>query len=164
MSVTCNRSVVFSRYSGVSSTNQDDRHDIAEIFWKRRFKHYKPNHLLITVSLSYLLVIRLGRYYLNCKFVRYWSLYVISMPKKYTNLINHIYIYIYIYIYTSVSVVVIDKCDYCSNIRVKYFLLIQIIGYNSHSYHKMCGLGWGELCPQTHLQLHVKQMRTLVSP
>jgi anaerobic ribonucleoside-triphosphate reductase len=37
VSVTCDRSVVFSAYSGFSSTNKTERHDITEILLKVAF-------------------------------------------------------------------------------------------------------------------------------
>ena len=49
--MTCDRSVVFSGYSG-SSTNKTDRHGITEIL----LKHHKPNQpILLTVTVSYLI-------------------------------------------------------------------------------------------------------------
>jgi hypothetical protein len=51
--VTCDRSVVFSGYSGlsVSSTNKIDRHYITEILLKVALKHHKPQCYVIKFKL-----------------------------------------------------------------------------------------------------------------
>ena len=51
--MTCDRSVVFSGYSGlsVSSTNKIDRHYITEILLKVALKHHKPQCYVIKFKL-----------------------------------------------------------------------------------------------------------------